>query len=165
MPIGPPPVAEPAVVAAVPTVVERRVPVREATSVAPLVSRRAPISRTTPEPNVIRGGRSAPVNDEEMLELPTISPVAAPHRPVAPMPALLPEPEPPAMPAFERQIPTVPTMPIAPGIQAPSTQHVPSPDPGSLDRLAGQLYDRVRGQLSAELLVGRERSQLLTDLT
>ncbi|CAN5549009.1 hypothetical protein BH10ACT8_BH10ACT8_28740 [soil metagenome] len=36
-------------------------------------------------------------------------------------------------------------------------------DPAALDRLAHQLFGRFRGQLAAEFLIGRERSQLLTD--
>lgn len=38
-------------------------------------------------------------------------------------------------------------------------------DPAALDRLSRLLYDRLRGQLTADLLVDRERAHLLTDLT
>lgn len=69
------------------------------------------------------------------------------------------------MRGFEPNMPAAAAMPALPAVQAPVTHTGSQHDPGSLDRLANQLYDRVRGQLSAELLVGRERSQLLTDLT
>lgn len=37
-------------------------------------------------------------------------------------------------------------------------------DPMALDRLSRQLYGRLRGEFAADLLVDRERAQLLTDL-
>jgi hypothetical protein len=37
-------------------------------------------------------------------------------------------------------------------------------DPAELDRLAGQLYGRIQRHLNADLLIGRERAQMLTDL-
>jgi hypothetical protein len=48
--------------------------------------------------------------------------------------------------------------------QEPASATPHDTDHGALDQLTHQLYDRVRSQLAAELLVGRERSQLLTDL-
>jgi len=59
---------------------------------------------------------------------------------------------------------TAPQAPAAPA-GTPSPPRVPAlDDAGALDRLAGQLYGRLRGQLAAELLVGRERASMLTDL-
>jgi hypothetical protein len=46
-------------------------------------------------------------------------------------------------------------------LAAPMAGHT---EHGALDQLTHDLYDRVRSQLAAELLIGRERSQLLTDL-
>lgn len=48
--------------------------------------------------------------------------------------------------------------------QPPSDEAPPRSDPAALDRLAGQLYGRIQDQLRADLLIGRERAQMLTDL-
>jgi hypothetical protein len=46
-----------------------------------------------------------------------------------------------------------------------SGDDTPEPtDPAELDRLAGQLYGRIQRHLNADLLIGRERAQMLTDL-
>ena len=50
------------------------------------------------------------------------------------------------------------------GGQHPGTEHATTHDAVELDRLATQLYGRLRSQLASELLIGRERAQLLTDL-
>lgn len=50
-------------------------------------------------------------------------------------------------------------------VEAASDDEPPHrPDPVELDRLAGQLYGRIQNQLRSDLLIGRERAQLLTDL-
>lgn len=43
-------------------------------------------------------------------------------------------------------------------------QRDPTDDPAHLDHLAAQLYGRLRSHLSTDLLVGRERATMLTDL-
>lgn len=132
---------------------------------APLVSRRASIRRSSGEPNGVRADRaSVPIMDEGLPELPTISPVASAQRPAPPLPPPPPPAAPPPAPPRVDAVPSASALSALPPVQA-GMHAMTAHDPGSLDRLAGQLYDRLRGQLSAELLVGRERSQLLTDLT
>lgn len=54
-----------------------------------------------------------------------------------------------------------PAAPVPTGAES-ARSAAPAPD---LDALAGQLYERIRGRLRQELLIDRERSGLLTDLT
>jgi len=57
-----------------------------------------------------------------------------------------------------------PTRPATASASA-SDDETPEPtDPAELDRLAGQLYGRIQRHLNADLLIGRERAQMLTDL-
>jgi hypothetical protein len=105
---------------------------------------------------------------------------AAPRRGMpAPVPALAPATRPaPAAP----QTVEVTAPGFVPPAQAPAAPLDASParpttaestasdepaaaeDPAALDRLANQLYARVQNQLRSELLIGRERAQMLTDL-
>jgi len=76
-------------------------------------------------------------------------------------------------PAFDAQAPA-PAAPFLAGPAGPTTTEsaksaasedpLASEDPAALDRLANQLYARVQSQLRSELLVSRERAQMLTDL-
>ncbi len=53
-----------------------------------------------------------------------------------------------------------------PGVHTPASAHGPTQhDPAALDSLARQLYGRFSRHLAGELLIDRERSQFLTDLT
>jgi len=77
----------------------------------------------------------------------------------------------PAPPAAGLTSPAGPAGPLAASaggaasVPAPlgSADHV-APDSAALDRLAQQLYGRLRGRLADELRADRERAQLLTDL-
>jgi hypothetical protein len=112
---------------------------------------------------------------------PRLGPV---HRmPVTPVPPAVPAPRfeprlavpaPAPVPVPAAMAPAVPVSaipgPASPGPAAAATEADPVmpdpviPDPAALDRLAQQLYGRLRGHLAAELLGDRERAQLLTDL-
>jgi hypothetical protein len=88
----------------------------------------------------------------------------------------------PGLPAAPRPTPALPPPVelVAPGYVPPSTasqptamqsapndarDEAPAPqDQAELDQLARQLYSRVQGHLRNDLLVGRERAQMLTDL-
>jgi hypothetical protein len=74
----------------------------------------------------------------------------------------------PASPAPAPSTPAPPTPPAAEPIASQTTAGsvapAAPPDPFALDTLATELYDRLRSMLVDELYVGRERSQLLTDL-
>ena len=90
---------------------------------------------------------------------------ASPAQPPAPtartVPATVPAAAPTAPPAaLPAALPAVPAAAPAP-IPSPAA---PTDDPFVLDRLAADLYDRLRSRLVDELYVGRERAQLLTDL-
>jgi hypothetical protein len=51
-------------------------------------------------------------------------------------------------------------------VHTPASAHGPAQhDPAALDSLARQLYGRFSRHLAGELLIDRERSQFLTDLT
>jgi hypothetical protein len=52
---------------------------------------------------------------------------------------------------------------VATQAEQPAAVTQPAPEQ-DLDVLAARLYDRIRGRLRAELLVDRERANLLTDL-
>ena len=80
-------------------------------------------------------------------------------------PAARPEPRPAAaVPAAAVPAATVPAAPAAATVTATEATDPATSDPAALDRLARQLYGRLRGHLAAELLGDRERAQLLTDL-
>jgi len=49
-------------------------------------------------------------------------------------------------------------------VETADTQGDPAAGPAHLDQLAAQLYGRLRSHLSTDLLVGRERATMLTDL-
>jgi hypothetical protein len=94
----------------------------------------------------------------------TAAAVLSPRAHPAPAPVPVPAATAPAVPVSAIPGPAAPG-PAAPGPAAAATEADPvMPDPAALDRLAQQLYGRLRGHLAAELLGDRERAQLLTDL-
>jgi hypothetical protein len=116
----------------------------------------------TPVPPAVAAPRFEPrpaVPDPAQVPVPAALAPAVPALAPA-VPALA-----PAVPAMAPAVPALAPVPASPGPAAAATEAEPiMPDPAALDRLAQQLYGRLRGHLAAELLGDRERAQLLTDL-